>query len=32
MVDKKKNQHINFAHEALPMLFHSQYAGFHAIP
>jgi len=28
MVDKKKSQHINFAHEALPILFHTQYAGF----
>ena len=28
MVDKKKSQHMNFAHEALPILFNSQYAGF----
>lgn len=28
MVDKKKSQHMNFSHEALPILFHSQYTGF----
>lgn len=28
MVDKKASQHINFANEAIPILFNSQYAGF----
>jgi hypothetical protein len=28
MVDKKRSQHINFAHEALPIIFNTQYAGF----
>lgn len=28
MVDKKVSQHINYANEALPILFHTQYAGF----
>jgi hypothetical protein len=28
MVDKKESQHINFAHEAIPILFNTQYAGF----
>jgi hypothetical protein len=28
MVDKKKNQQFNYGHEALPVLFHSQYTDF----
>ena len=28
MVDKKVSQHINFANEAIPILFNNQYAGF----
>ncbi len=28
MVDKKQSQNINFAHEAIPILFNTQYAGF----
>jgi len=28
MVDKKKSQHMNFAHEAIPILFNTQYPGF----
>jgi hypothetical protein len=28
MVDKKLSQHMNFANEALPILFHSQYIDF----
>jgi hypothetical protein len=28
MVDKKKNQQYNYGHEALPVLFHSQYSDF----
>jgi hypothetical protein len=28
MVDKKKNQQFNYSHEALPVMFHSQYDGF----
>lgn len=27
MVDKKKTQHYNYTHEAIPVLFHSQYDG-----
>jgi hypothetical protein len=28
MVDKRDSQHINFANEAIPILFNTQYAGF----
>jgi hypothetical protein len=28
MVDKKISQHTNFAHEAIPILFNTQYGGF----
>jgi len=28
MVDKTKNQQFNFSHEALPVMFHSQYKDF----